>query len=155
MSSLCKRPSVFQGKPSVFQSETQLSVPFILHTFPSLHHGAGGCWVVAYVCVRESQADFVRQTSALWDLFSSMRLATTLQEKRGVRWATSLFGEVKVMWCWELSQAYWSAGDGGNSTSQHHCHTKGTPELTQHKINPPTPPFHLTMKAFQTILSSS
>lgn len=58
------------------------------------------------VCVRVFLAAVIRQPSDPWELLSSTRLAAALQEKRGVRWVSSLFGEGKVVSCWLLSQTY-------------------------------------------------
>lgn len=63
----------------------------------------------AFLCLqRESLADPSDKPSAPWELLGSARLDAALSEKRGVRWVTPLFGEVKVAWRWPLSQTYGS-----------------------------------------------
>lgn len=78
-------------------------------TLTSLPHGANvRVCVRIYVSLEGESSRFIRQPSAPWELLGSTRLDAALSEKRGVRWVTPLFGEVKVVWRWLLSQTYGS-----------------------------------------------
>lgn len=93
----------------VFRCETTTESSFFLQR--SLHYimelmRASAC---TFMCLwRESLADSSDSHLPCGSCSAARDWKAALSEKRGVRWVTPLFGEVKVVWRWLLSQTYGS-----------------------------------------------